>query len=201
MLIMKESMGAYLAHSYYIDWEDRDILQKAKELKEMCEDEVDLVRKTYHFVRDEINHSWDVQDKRVTKKASEVLREQVGICWAKATLLAALLRANDIPTGICYQKLILTETPERTYCIHALNAVYMKSLDKWIRLDARGNNEEVHAEMDLTQEKLAFPVRCALGEIDYPHIYAEPLKITTDVLERSEDALQMYLHELPSQIG
>ena len=29
----------------------------------------------YEFVRDEIKHSWDVQDKRVTKSATEVLEE------------------------------------------------------------------------------------------------------------------------------
>lgn len=44
-----------------------------------------------------------------------------------------------IPAGICYQRLTLGDTPESGYCIHALNAVYMKRLDRWIRLDARGN--------------------------------------------------------------
>ena len=53
--------------------------------------------KIYLFVRDEISHSWDVQDKRVTISASDVLREGVGICWAKANLFAALLRVNGVP--------------------------------------------------------------------------------------------------------
>lgn len=50
-----------------------------------------------------IKHSWDVQDKRVTKTAAEVLEQGVGICWAKSNLLAALLRANGIPAG-CQRK-------------------------------------------------------------------------------------------------
>ncbi len=166
MLIMQECIERYLETSHYINWEHPEILKKAKSIKEGSDDQIDLIRKTYHFVRDEINHSWDIQDRRVTKKASEVLKEKVGICWAKANLLAALLRANGIAAGICYQRLILTDEPERIYCIHALNAVYIKSLNKWIRLDARGNNEEVRAEMDLSHEQLAFPVRTALGEID-----------------------------------
>ena len=76
-------------------------------------------------MRDEIKHSWDVQDKRVTKSASDVLEQGVGICWAKANLLAALLRACGIPAGICYQRLTLGDVPETGFCIHALNAVYI----------------------------------------------------------------------------
>ena len=115
-------------------------------------------------MRDEIKHSWDVQDKRVTKSATEALEQGVGICWAKANLLAALLRACGIPTGICYQRLTLGDVPETGFCIHALNAVYIKSLDRWIRLDARGNKSGVDAQFDLEQERLAFPVRKDLGK-------------------------------------
>ena len=40
-------------------------------------------------------------------------------------------------------------------------------LNKWIRLDARGNKENVHADFSLEEERLAFPVRSHLGEIDF----------------------------------
>lgn len=33
----------------------------------------------------------------MTISASDVLREGVGICWAKANLFAALLRVNGVP--------------------------------------------------------------------------------------------------------
>lgn len=66
-------------------------------MKNESNDEIDLIRNTYHYVRDMINHFWDVQDKRVTVSASDVLREGVGICWAKANLLAALLRQMEYP--------------------------------------------------------------------------------------------------------
>ena len=158
------------------------------------------MKNTYHFVRDEIKHSWDVQDKRVTVTATDVLKEKVGICWAKANLLTALLRANNIPTGICYQRLTLGDTPDSGYCIHALNAVYIKTIDKWIRLDARGNKVGVNAEFSLDREQLAFEIRTEYDEVDYKTVYAEPLKITMDVLENSTDALYMYLHSLPERI-
>src|SRR5699024_2729666 len=137
-----DTMENYLSYSYYIDWKNPNIIQKAKDLL-ILDNEVDTVKRTYHFVRDEIKHSWDIQDRRVTARASDVLQEKVGICWAKANLLAALLRANQIPAGICYQRLTLEDTPESGYCIHALNAVYLSSLKSWIRLDARGNKEGI----------------------------------------------------------
>ena len=221
----KDSMDAYLEVSKYINWKDPGILKKAEEFRQRMPDEiplvramyefvrdeirhswdvqdkrVTLVRAMYEFVRDEIRHSWDVQDKRVTKSASEVLEQGVGICWAKANLLAALLRACGIPAGICYQRLTLGNTPDIGFCIHALNAVYLKSLDRWIRLDARGNKPGIDAQFDLAQERLAFPVRRELGEVEYEGVYARPSKQLMHVLENSTDALDMYLHHLPDQL-
>ena len=200
MLEITEDINSYLAFSCYINGDDPSIQRKASELKNCSGNEIELVKNTYHFVRDEIKHSWDVQDKRVTVTATDVLREGIGICWAKANLLTALLRANSIPTGICYQRLTLGDTPDSGYCIHALNAVYIKTIDKWIRLDARGNKVGVNAEFSLDREQLAFPIRTEYDEIDYKTVYAEPLKITMDVLENSTDALYMYLHSLPERI-
>ena len=47
---------------------------------------------------------------------------------------------------------------ETGYCIHALNTVYIASIDKWIRLDARGNKEGIDAEFSIEDEKLAFHI-------------------------------------------
>lgn len=200
MLKLQEDFSKYLSFSHYINGDELSIQRKATQLKNCSENEIELVKNTYHFVRDEIKHSWDAQDKRVTVTATDVLKEKVGICWAKANLLTALLRANNIPTGICYQRLTLGDTPDSGYCIHALNAVYIKTIDKWIRLDARGNKVGVNAEFSLDREQLAFEIRTEYDEVDYKTVYAEPLKITMDVLENSTDALYMYLHSLPERI-
>ena len=152
MLDIQDDISSYLAFSHYIDWNEPSVQRKAKELKDSTEGEIELAKASYYFVRDEIKHSWDVQDKRVTATASDALREGVGICWAKSNLLAALLRANGIPAGICYQRLTLGSTPESGYCIHALNAIYLRSIDRWIRVDARGNDSPAttahHAKLD-----------------------------------------------------
>lgn len=199
-LVIRDNLEEYLSVSKYINWKDNSILSKADEFKHKCADEISLIRAIYEFVRDDIKHSWDVQDKRVTKSATEVLEQGVGICWAKANLLAALLRACGIPAGICYQHLTLGDVPETGFCIHALNAVYIKSLNRWIRLDARGNKEGVDAQFDLEQEKLAFPVRSDLGEIDYGIVYANPSDKLMQVLEENTNALYMYLNCLPDSI-
>lgn len=200
MLKIHDEIQMYLKPSHYIDSDNNEIRKKAQEIQSISDGEFNLVKKTYHFVRDEIKHSWDIQDSRVTVTASEALREGVGICWAKANLLAALLRANGIPTGICYQRLTLGDTPESGYCVHALNAVYLESINDWIRLDARGNKEGIQAEMCIKTEKLAFPIRSEYDEIDYKVVYAEPLPLTMNILENSSDAIYMYMHSLPEKL-
>ena len=82
-------------------------------------------------------------------------------------MLAALLRGNGIPAGISYQKLTRADDDSDGYIIHALNTVYISELQKWIRLDARGNKATVHAQFSLEEEKLAFPALEQYSEIDY----------------------------------
>lgn len=196
--LIRDEFEAYLESSPYIDLEDPWVIRVGRSLA--AGDEAETVRRAYRFVRDEIKHSWDVQDRRVTAKASQVLRQGVGICWAKANLLAALLRVNQIPAGICYQRLTLGDTPESGYCVHALNAAYLLPVNRWVRMDARGNKPGVQAEFSLEEEHLAFPVREELGELDEKVIYARPLASTMELLEASTDALYMYLHDLPDTI-
>lgn len=76
-LIIKDTIEEYLSVSKYISWNDNNILSKADEFKLKFADEVSLIKAIYEFVRDEIKHSWDVQDKRVTKSATEVLEQGV----------------------------------------------------------------------------------------------------------------------------
>lgn len=199
-LILRDSPEAYLAKSRYIDWGAPAIRRRAAELREGVGDEVRLADRVFRFVRDEVQHSRDARDRRVTISASDALREGVGLCWTKANLLAALCRASGIPAGICYQRLVLREGPPVRYCVHALNAIYLRGIDRWIRLDARGNKPGVCAEFCLEEEKLAFPVRPERGEIDYSVVYAEPLPELMRILEGSEDMLFVYENLLPEEV-
>lgn len=157
----------FLRETKCIDFSHPLIAKKIAELKNKSATEIDYIKNAYEYVRDEITHSWDVRAEVVSKTASEVLQNGTGICWAKSCLLAALLRGNKIPCGITYQKLTRADDASDGYIIHALNTVYIFSLKKWIRLDARGNKATVHAEFSIDEEKLAFPVRAELNEVDY----------------------------------
>lgn len=158
----------YLEETETIDYSHPIIQEKVNELKQNSPSQLSYIENAYRFVRDEIPHSWDIRSKIVSRKASEVLINRTGICWTKSCLLASLLRANGIPSGISYQSLTRADDDDSEgYIIHALNTVFISELDKWIRLDARGNKENVHAEFSLDDERLAFPIRNQLGEIDY----------------------------------
>lgn len=190
----------YLNELEVVNYHHPLIQEKIAELFYSNQTEKEKVKIAFEFVRDCIDHSWDIQSEKVTCSASEVLAEGEGICYAKSNLLAALLRSQGIPTGFCYQRLMLFDTPEQGFCIHALNAVYLRSLGKWIRLDARGNKEGIDAQFSITQEKVAFDVQTNQGEIDYPMIYVEPHHKTLSALKAHTNALKMYKNHLPDSV-
>jgi transglutaminase-like putative cysteine protease len=195
-----DCLDDYLVESEEVDYSHPAIREKAKNLYNQSMNECDFVQRTFEFVRDEIDHSWDIQSSRVTCNASEVLLHKEGICYAKSNLLAALLRSKGIPAGFCYQRLTLGDTPDSGYCIHALNAVHLNSLGRWIRVDARGNKDGIQAEFSLNSEKLAFPIRKEYDEMDYPVIYTKPNIKTITVLRRNSDCKKMYLSDLPKDL-
>ncbi|MFD0715507.1 transglutaminase family protein [Paenibacillus sp. GCM10027626] len=194
------SLQDYLAVSDIVDYDHWSIKDLAEQLYNQSTDEIEFVRSAFEFVRDSIAHSWDIQSPRITCKASDVLQFKEGICYAKSNLLCAIVRGKGIPAGFCYQRLTLGDTPDTGYVVHALNAVYLRAIGRWIRVDARGNKPGVDAQFSLAEEKLAFPVREMYEEIDYPVIYAAPHPKTISALLQNSDCLTMYLHKLPAEL-
>lgn len=168
----------YLSASRYIDSDHEHIIEQACLLAADYKTNIEIAKACFEFVRDEIKHSWDYQLNPVTCKASEVLNHGTGFCYAKSHLLAALLRANGIPAGLCYQRLTIGAEPP--FCLHGLNAVYLESYG-WYRVDPRGNKSGVNAEFCPPVEKLAFPI-VQEGEAYFPEIYSEPLSEVVEVL-------------------
>ena len=185
-------MNKYLESTDYIDWKTPEVLAQAQSLSDGLSDPEAITRKCFEFVRDEIKHSWDYELNPVTCKASDVLRHGTGFCYAKSHLLAALLRANSIPAGLCYQRLTITDVPP--FCLHGLNAVYLER-HGWYRIDARGNKQGVEAEFCPPYEKLAFPI-VTCGEADLPEIWAEPISVISHALSRF-DTYQALAANLP----
>lgn len=181
-------MKNYLASTDYIDWQQPAVLEKALSLSEGLSSEDAIAKACFEFVRDEIKHSWDYQINPVTCKASDVLEQGSGYCYAKSHLLAALLRANKIPAGLCYQRLTISGD-RQPFCLHGLNAVYLKD-HGWYRIDARGNKEGTNADFCPPKEQLAFPI-ISEGETDLPEIWSEPLAVVVDVLTQYSDFLEV----------
>ena len=163
-----------------VDWRHPAVHRLARELAR-GRGPLGLVRACFEWVRDRIPHTVDGGLDPVTCSASEVLREGTGFCYAKSHLLAALLRANGVPTGFVYQRLALDGRGTR-FCLHGLNAVWLPAVG-WYRLDPRGNRRDLRAEFDPPREVLPYACRVS-GERLFPGIRAEPLTLVVDALRR-----------------
>lgn len=174
MIMIKSELNRYLAATDIIDYENPNIQKLADSLYSKSENIIDYIKHAFEFVRDNIEHSADYNREEVTLKASEVLEKGHGICFAKSHLLAALLRCKGIPTGFCYQRLILDDEAAPYLILHGLNGVYIEEINKWIRLDPRGNKEGVNAQFSINEEILAFLIRKEKGEEDILTVFDIP---------------------------
>jgi transglutaminase-like putative cysteine protease len=186
---------AFLASTDVVDWYHADVRTLAWCLAGGERDAVEIARRCFEWVRDEVRHSLDAGDTAVTCAASDVLAQRTGFCYAKSHLLAALLRANGIAAGFCYQRLSFDGVGP-PFCLHGLNAVLLPA-HGWYRvdargnrpaargnqLDARGNKPPVDAHFTPMAERLAFSTQLD-GELLLPEIHVEPLPQVVEVLRR-----------------
>lgn len=181
-------MEKFLKSTEYIDWTSTNVFLKARELSAGLNDDKLIAKKCFEFVRDEIKHSKDFQLNPVTAKASDVLKHGTGYCYAKSHLLSALLRANNILSGLCYQRLTI-ENNQPPFCLHGLNTIYIEPYG-WYRVDARGNKQGISASFNPPIENLAFDI-ITEGEANLPKIYSEPLRAVIDTLENNKTYLDV----------
>ncbi|MFJ9737115.1 transglutaminase domain-containing protein [Streptomyces sp. NPDC101166] len=174
-------LSAYLAADEVIDHHHPLVRETAARLAEEAEDSYAYARLAFAYVRDSIPHSQDVGDPRVTWRASDVLEQRTGVCYAKAHALAALLRAEDIPTALCYQKLDV---------VHGLIAVRFHGA--WHRQDPRGNKPGVNARFSLNGEQLAFTPDVEAGEYDHPVLYTAAHPAVLSVLKAAPDRPRLW---------
>lgn len=195
-----DNMDEYLKKDDVVNYENVNIIQLVDSLWSNADSDVEYIKKAYEFVRDNISHSADINEDMLTCSASEVLAEGHGICFAKSHLLAALLRCKSIPTGFCYQKLILDDETAPILIYHGLNGVYIKEYKMWIRLDARGNKEGVDAQFSLESEQLAFPIRAEKGEEDGVVIYPDPDIKILQKFKNNKTRTELW-DDLPTELG
>ena len=179
----------FLRATPVIDHNHPAVHRQALALAEGCTGDVEIARACFTFVRDEIHHSWDFRENPVTLSASSVLEYRTGYCFAKSHLLAALLRANVIPAGLCYQRLKNHADTGPAFYLHGLNAVWLEKYG-WYRADARGNRSGVNAAFTPPDEQLAF-VPKEPGEADLTGIFSDPLPEVIDLLSTYTDYLDV----------
>ena len=187
----------YLQESEYVNFSHPDVKALAQKLANGLSSDEEIAKSCFLYVRDEIHHSGDYKDDITTLRASDVLHHSTGWCYAKSILLAALLRANGIPTSFNYQRLSCSEYVKDIYCLHGLNAIYLKEYG-WYRVDARGNKEGVNAEFTPPVEKLAFSLQ--EHEYDLEELLVEPLPEVIEAL-KTHSCYEEMIHNFPDVKG
>ena len=193
------NLNDYLVSDAVVDWQTPAVMQKALELTRGMDAEIDKACCLYEWVRDAIPHTNDAGLDVVTCTASEVLCHGTGTCFSKSHLLAALLRANGIPAGFCYQLLRLDPPVNNELVLHGMNGVYLAGIDRWIRLDARGNTNGIDAQFSIDHEQLAFAMDPAAGEFLYDTIYAAPVGSVVERLSQYASRRELW-RDLPGAL-
>ena len=94
-LLDRASAPGYLDATEYCDFEHPSIRALAAELERAAQNESDLARRAFYFVRDEITYTLGLS----ADPASTTLSSKRGSCSHKANLFVAIMRACGIPAG------------------------------------------------------------------------------------------------------
>ena len=193
--IIKERIKVqdFLVETKYVDYKDEMIQATGKKLFSDKMDEVEKAEIAYHFMQDNIVHSFDCNATVITAKASDVLKRRTGICHAKANLFAALLRSQIIPVGFCFEHITLADDASKGHCVHAFNAVYLNG--RWIKLDV-GGSKRTNAQFSLEEPILAYPPRAQYDEYFFKGIFTNPHQETMNMLEQAK-SIQDIVENIP----
>ena len=186
---MKKVNAKFLKSSEFINFDSQNIIDKCNELKVENQSKEEYAKLAFEFVRDEIKHSADHSIEEITIKASDVLEKKTGLCFAKTHLLAALLRANNVPCGICYQRL-QSATDTEKFHLHGFNAIYLKK-HGWFKIDPKGEKVEFNPPADT----LIYDASSE-GEYTDEYVYDKPHDYVTEVMLNSKTVAE-FLENIP----
>lgn len=138
--------AACLSPTALVDSDHPDVAETAARITSGARDDVERAVRLHDFVRDEILFGWAPEFDRY--RASEVLRDRIGFCNTKSTLLAALLRASGVPARIhcatIHRKILdgLIRPPQ-PYVDHAYVEAWLE--DRWLGFDSYNLDRPLHA--------------------------------------------------------
>jgi len=94
-------MEEYLNPTYYIDSDHSAVIEFANQNTKSGEKEIEKAVQLYNAVRDGIRYNpYSMEPGKKSMKASSVLNKGHGYCVAKAVLLAACARSQNIPARL-----------------------------------------------------------------------------------------------------
>ncbi|MCO5231378.1 MAG: transglutaminase family protein [Chitinophagales bacterium] len=181
-----------------IEWNTPAIQKIIQDIEDHCETPFEKAKMAFEYARDQIRHSFDTQYLDVSITAEQTIESHEGICFAKAHLLATILRGMGIPAGFCYQRVLRKGTLESGYALHGLNAIFLEEIG-WFRVDPRGNKPGINSQFSVKEEMLAYPIRTELGEIDYPNVFVHPLISVVDAMKSSKNTQELFFNR-PQEI-
>jgi transglutaminase-like putative cysteine protease len=111
-------MEKYLKPTFFIDCDTSLIKEKAQELTERREEDVEKAKSLFYSVRDEISYNpYLPKYLREHFRASSILTSGQGYCVQKAVLLVALARAAGIPSRLRFAVIRNNLMPDKLYQI------------------------------------------------------------------------------------
>ena len=179
----------FLACDTVIDWRHPQILSLADRLRHEASNRTDQIASTFRWVRDSIQHSLDFHRDEVTCQASEVLHVGTGFCYAKAHLLAALLRAQEIPVGFCYQRLSLSGDGPLPFAF-MVSTLFLSMSTAGTAWMLEETAMDCQSAFTPPQENLPFQPRLP-GEADLPEIWPAPLVPVVEALRRCSSVAEL----------
>ena len=182
-LIPPASITSFLSCSGVITCTNAEIRSLARSITASTTDDIERTNILYTWVRDTISHSVDAGQETLVWAAVDVLTAGHGLCFGKSHLFVALCRVLGIPAGLCYQRV---RQDNGSFVLHGLSAVYLEQLDKWVRLDPRGNKPGISAEFSIDTEKIAYEPSKD-GEWLDQRVFAEPWQDIMHLVDISED--------------
>ena len=143
---LKDGFQPFLRPSDYVSYsKDSSCVQKAKEIAEKSQTQMDVVSGIFEYVCDTVTYD---KEKAATVESGylpdpdETMKTGKGICFDYASLAAAMLRSQGIPTKVIFGYV----SPDGLY--HAWNMFYTKETG-WVTVDYQVD-EKTWNRLDLT---------------------------------------------------
>ena len=144
---LKDEFSPYLRPSDYVKYDKASgVVKKSRELAKTANTQLDVVKAVYKFVTENIKYDSEKAENPSTDipaTPDETLKTGYGICLDYASLAAALLRAQGIPT-----KMIYGDVGEDDL-YHAWNMFYTEETG-WVTVDFKIKKKNSWYRLDLT---------------------------------------------------